>query len=193
MAAHPSSPSSRPRFMLAMKAALGQHHAPAGREEGDTDDDNNSSSMTLPPAQPAAEAAAKRTRVLRVDLSGCKYELRKSQTHNQQRPYTLCFITRHLLLRSLPPHNQPLACTLPYHPQSLQRSTHLPTHTTSAVPFLLTPCCRAVHIVADRLGWQLVGPDSSDWDLSWLDTSVSQERLLKLGPTQVGSVTVTLL
>jgi hypothetical protein len=46
----------------------------------------------------------------------------------------------------------------------------------------------AVRIVADRLGWQLsaAGADSStDWDLCWLDTSVSQERLLKLEPTQV--------
>jgi hypothetical protein len=75
----------------------------------------------------------------------------------------------------------------------------------SVLPCLLSPCpccpcCPAVHIVAHRLGWQLVGqgqgPDSSrssrsssndcQWDLCWLDTSVSQERLLKLGPTQVG-------
>jgi hypothetical protein len=51
----------------------------------------------------------------------------------------------------------------------------------------------AVRLVAARLRWQLVPPgnpaagaDDDAWDLCWLDTSVSQERLLRLQPTQVG-------
>eukprot|EP00879_Flechtneria_rotunda_P024528 GHRR01026004.1.p1 GENE.GHRR01026004.1~~GHRR01026004.1.p1 ORF type:complete len:305 (+),score=91.19 GHRR01026004.1:577-1491(+) len=39
-------------------------------------------------------------------------------------------------------------------------------------------------IVAERLGWQIVPLGSTDWDLYWTDTSICQQRLLKLSPTQ---------
>lgn len=55
--------------------------------------------------------------------------------------------------------------------------------TTVCWPVLACPAVS--RHVASRLGWQLVPPGSCDWDLCWLDTSVSQERLLKLQPTQV--------
>jgi hypothetical protein len=47
----------------------------------------------------------------------------------------------------------------------------------------------AVRLVAARLGWQVVPAGSADsqWDLFWTDTSISQERLLRLAPTQVRS------
>ncbi|KAF6266193.1 tubulin-tyrosine ligase family-domain-containing protein [Scenedesmus sp. NREL 46B-D3] len=43
-----------------------------------------------------------------------------------------------------------------------------------------------LQLVAARLGWQVVAPGSPDsqWDLFWTDTSISQERLLRLAPTQ---------
>jgi hypothetical protein len=43
----------------------------------------------------------------------------------------------------------------------------------------------AVQLVAARLGWQVVPENSPDWDLFWTDTSISQERLMRLEPTQV--------
>jgi hypothetical protein len=47
----------------------------------------------------------------------------------------------------------------------------------------------AVRLVAARLGWQVVPAGSADsqWDLFWTETSISQERLLRLAPTQVRS------
>lgn len=45
-----------------------------------------------------------------------------------------------------------------------------------------------VRLVGARLGWQIVPEGSSDWDLYWTDTSISQERLLNLKPTQVSAV-----
>jgi hypothetical protein len=47
----------------------------------------------------------------------------------------------------------------------------------------------AVRLVAAQLGWQVVPAGSADsqWDLFWTDTSISQERLLRLAPTQVRS------
>lgn len=60
---------------------------------------------------------------------------------------------------------------------------------------LVVACCAgavhvcAVRLVAARLGWQVVPPGSPDsaWDLYWTDTSISQERLLKLSPVQVST------
>eukprot|EP00878_Enallax_costatus_P040942 GHUV01047360.1.p2 GENE.GHUV01047360.1~~GHUV01047360.1.p2 ORF type:complete len:104 (+),score=19.21 GHUV01047360.1:845-1156(+) len=40
-------------------------------------------------------------------------------------------------------------------------------------------------LIAGRLGWQLVPEGSSEWDMYWTDTSISQERLINLKPTQV--------
>lgn len=55
---------------------------------------------------------------------------------------------------------------------------------TRLLLLLLLP---AVRLVAAQLGWQVVPPGSADcqWDLFWTDTSISQERLLRLAPTQV--------
>eukprot|EP00775_Hariotina_reticulata_P004902 gene4902-5146_t len=41
-----------------------------------------------------------------------------------------------------------------------------------------------LRLVAARLGWQVVSESCPDWDLYWTDTSISQERLMKLEPTQ---------
>jgi hypothetical protein len=55
--------------------------------------------------------------------------------------------------------------------------------------FVLLLLLPAVRLVAARLGWQVVPAGSADsqWDLFWTDTSISQERLLRLAPTQVRS------
>jgi hypothetical protein len=60
---------------------------------------------------------------------------------------------------------------------------------SSAAHIILLLLLPAVRLVAAQLGWQVVPPGSADsqWDLFWTDTSISQERLLRLAPTQVRS------
>jgi hypothetical protein len=137
MAAHHSPQGIHPRPMLALKASTGYHQSPAGREEGDTEGDNSSS-----------KAAAKRTRVLRVDLSGCKYELCKSQQHIPSSMQTQsCPITQHhLLLPSLLLHHPATRIPLTLGACSTHQGSHpfccpcLPPGTLSLDPL---PCCPA--------------------------------------------------
>ena len=45
--------------------------------------------------------------------------------------------------------------------------------------------CTAVRSIQKQLGWT-TATDRDDWDLYWTDTSVSQERVIRLNSTQVG-------